>query len=209
MSGNPGSAPTGWSPPGEVPRQRPSRAVILTAGAVVVVLLVAIIVGGLVLFRPHLSGQHPASLSTPPQVAGLELSDDPILTDAAVQFSAMITSGADLDNAVAAFYTDPRADQQLVLIVGGTGALRNPADELDTAFRGASEGGLPISDRAAVDPGPLGGVAECGQGSAEGIVVAVCGSADHGSLVLGVFFNRTVEDSAALLRDIRAGVLTR
>lgn len=206
MSEHPGSVPRGPAP---APRKRPSRAVILVAGGVAAALLAAIVVGGLVLFRPHLSSHHPASLSTPPQVAGLERSDDPTLEDAAVQLSAMITSCADLDTAVAAFYTDPRAEEQLIVVVGGTAPLRRPADELGAAFRCANEGGLPSSQRAPVDPGPMGGSAMCGEGSTEGILVSVCGWADYGSLVLAVFFNRSVEDSAALLRDIRAEVLTR
>jgi hypothetical protein len=182
---------------------------MIAIGAVALVVLVAIVIGGLVLLRPYLSGEHPASLSTPSQVAGLEISDDPLLADAAVQLSALLTSEAELDDAVAAFYSDPGGGDRLVLLAGGTAALRDPAGELDAAFGAAGAGGLPVTGVSPVDPGPLGGTARCGEAVAEGVTVAVCGWADHGSLALMVFFSRSVDESAGLLRDVRAEVLSR
>lgn len=194
------------------PARRWPRSLLIAIGAVVLVVLVAILIGGVVLVRPYLSGEHPASLSTPPKAAGLEISDDPLLADAAVQLSAMLTSEADLDDAVAAFYVDPAGDDRLVLLAGGTAALRDPEGELDAAFAAfgaADAGGVPLTSVATVDPGPLGGTARCGEAVAEGVAVSVCGWADHGSLALVVFFNRPVDESAGLLRDIRADVLSR
>jgi hypothetical protein len=182
-------------------------ALVIVAG-VVVVLLVAGIVGYLI-FRPYLSGEHPASLSTPDELVGLTLSDDPVLTDAALELAARMSEEVGFGDVVAAFYLDPAADERLVLLSGGTTLLRNPGGELEAAFEGARDTGVALSEAVDVDPGPLGGVARCGVADLEGLSVTMCGWADHGSLVVGIFFERPVDESARLLRDIRAEILTR
>jgi hypothetical protein len=180
---------------------------LVVAGGLVS-LLGLLAAGGYVLFRPHFSGHHPASLHTPAEVAGLHRATDPLLEDAAVQLSAALTGEIDLDTAVAAFYLDPTDEERLVLLAGGTGALRHPAEALDDAF-GQAGTGMTITGVSDVDAGPMGGTARCGETTMEEMVAAVCGWADHGSVVLAIFLNRPASEGAGLLRDIRAEILTR
>jgi hypothetical protein len=195
--------PTATSDPTRVRRRLP----LIIAAALVVVLVIGA-VSGYVFFRPHLSGQHPASLSTPPQVAGLDLATDPFLEDAAVQMAAAMTNEIDLDDAIAAFYLDPADDQRLVLLAGGTGPLRSPSEALDDAFEEAGVG-LAISDVADVDAGPMGGTARCGETAMDEFPAAVCGWADYGSVVVAIFLNWTAAEAHALLLEIRAEILQR
>lgn len=189
--------------------RRRNLVLMAAAGSALVLVLTLAGVAGYRFLAPHLSGEHPASLSTPDQVAGLRLSTDPVLQDAAVQMSAALTDQAGLTGVVAAFYHDPAAQERLVLLVGGTRLLRDPAGELDRALRRADETGLPLADLVTVDAGPLGGTARCATASVEGLPVSVCGWADHGSLLLTVAFHRDVAEAADLLRRIRAEILAR
>lgn len=192
------------------PRSARSRRLLplIVAGALVLVLAVGGLVGNTV-FRPHLSGEHPATLRTPPEVAGLVLATDPLLEDAAVQLSAALSSEIDFDDVVAAFYHDPADDQRLVLLAGGTAALRDPDAALDDAFRQAGAG-VAITNVEDVDPGPMGGTARCGASTVDqDLAASVCGWADHGSVLVAIFLNRSVAEGAALLRDIRLEILAR
>lgn len=205
----PTSEPT--SDPTSDPTWEPTRLrrmlPLIVAGGLVVVLVIGAM-AGLLVFRPHLSGEHPASLSTPPQVAGLDLATDPFLEDAAVQMSAALSSEIDLDDAIAAFYFDPADDDRLVLLAGGTGPLRDPDGALDDAFDEAGVG-MGITDVDDVDAGPMGGTAQCGVTAVEDLAASVCGWADHGSVVVAIFLNRSVAEGTALLQEIRSEILER
>jgi hypothetical protein len=181
--------------------------------SVVVGLLAACGIGGYLLARPYLA-EWPATLSKPEKVAGLELSTEPALQQAANEIAAGLRKDVQVDEALAAFYHDPAAQEKIVALVGGTAFLMSPKAELDEAFRNASNEGIPISGAQDVDPGPLGGLARCGTAEQETddgqkVPVSVCAWADHGSLMIGLFFNRPIEESAALLRQIRGEVLSR
>jgi hypothetical protein len=151
-----------------------------------------------------------ATLSTPETVAGLKKSANPQLQPFADKATEDLKKESGLDSTVAAFYEDPKDPRKLVMLVGGTKLLLRPESELDDAFRGFNEGAeQDVKNVVEVDPGDQGGKARCGSVTEEGTQSALCAWADHGSIVLGVFFNRPVNESAALLRQIRSQILTR
>lgn len=180
---------------------------------VVAALLVLCGAGGYVAARPYLA-EWPATLSKPEKLAGLELSTEPALQQAANEIAAGIRKDVEVREAIAAFYHDPAAEEKIVALVGGTAFLMSPKAELDEAFRSAGREGMAISNVRGVDPGPLGGLAQCGTAEqqadgGEKIPLSVCAWADHGSLMIGLFFHRPVEEGADLLRRIRTEMLRR
>jgi hypothetical protein len=150
-----------------------------------------------------------ASVSTPETVAGLKKSNNAQLKPLVDGMASQLKKDAGLDETIAAFYEDPKDEQKLVLLVGGTKLLLRPDSELDDAFKGFNDEGGDVKSVTEVDPGKLGGKARCGTADREGTKSSLCAWADHGSLVIGVFFNRTVDESAALLRQIREEILKR
>ena len=60
-----------------------------------------------------------------------------------------------------------------------------------------------------VPAGELGGVMKCGTTSGEGGDFAVCGWADHGSVVMAMFPGRSVTAAGGLLSDLREDMQTR
>lgn len=181
------------------------RAPLIAAGALAAVLVVCA-AGGFLFFRPYLSDQYPASLTTPPEIAGLTLSTNPQLEEAAAQMAATMSGELNLSGPIAAVYLEPDGDERAVAVWGGTAMLRDPEAQLDEAFREAEAGGFPIADLRQVEPGPPGGVAKCAHGAIDNLPMSICGWADHGSLVMAVFFSREVDESAGLLRTLRAGL---
>jgi hypothetical protein len=150
-----------------------------------------------------------ASVSTPDAVAGLKKSTNSQLQAFVEEASTGLKKDVGLDETIAAFYEDPKDSQKLVLLLGGTKLMLRPDAELDDAFKGFTDEGGKIEGLAEVDPGQLGGKARCGTTEQEGTKASICAWADHGSLVMGVFFNRPVDESAALLRQIRSEILDR
>jgi hypothetical protein len=113
------------------------------------------------------------------------------LTDAQIQagldqtVSELRQNYSGITSTVAAAYGNP-AERDLVLVVGAAHVVRDPAKALGPFVAGMVQAGLKVGSLAAVDPGPLGGVAQCGDAVVSGVAAGVCAWADRGSF--GVFF---------------------
>jgi hypothetical protein len=205
--GAPEPAPPGYFPP-PPKKSRVGRTLGIIGGSLAVVLLLCC--GGAYLFGGRdILKEGNASLSTPDTVAGLEKSTSPELQPAAEQMSSEIKKDSGLKDTMAAFYEDPKDQRRLVMLVGGTKLIFRPESELDNTFKGLNSQNALVKNVRNVDPGELGGKARCGTAEASGSTISFCAWADHGSLVVGGFFNRPVDESAALLRQIRAEILKR
>ncbi|GAA1811235.1 hypothetical protein GCM10009682_35920 [Luedemannella flava] len=216
----PAAAPPGSVPPVGVdtygqypPPPRRSRKGLWITLSVVLTIVIAAVVAGAVFLLPAITGalaEQNATLRTPDALVGFTKSTDPTRQATAEalkkQLAAEVTSET---SSVAAFYEDPADPQKIVMVYGLTGKISSPAKELDDAFGGGSADGLVITDLRKVDAGPMSGEAKCGKGSSEGIDLVMCAWADHGSLGVTIFFNRDIDSSAALFKQIRNEVLVR
>jgi hypothetical protein len=174
------------------------------------VLLMAGAGGFFVLARPVLAEAVSSTLSTPDEVAGLTLSSNPELQTVADELKTGIREEVtNSTGSIGAFYTDPADTAKIVMLAGVTGVVADPASELGRGFTGISEGGMQITNLHDVDPGPLGGEAKCGDSTANGQALIVCGWADDASIAFALFFNREAAASEELFRQIRGEILTR
>lgn len=181
------------------------RRYVLGVVAALVVVLVAV-------FGPawwRLVTQQHASLATPDQIAGLTLNKSDDGKETADYFSTVIAASISLKSSVGAVYDDPASSQRSVMFFGGTGVLLAPDKELASAFGLLDDKSGAVRDIHSVPPGPLGGEMKCGTSTGDGGDMAVCGWADHGSIALAFFPGRTLDDAAALMRQIRDGVQHR
>jgi hypothetical protein len=151
------------------------------------------------------AGEYPARIDLPQTVAGLTKVDNPTLNKTANDTAQKLKTATDADSAVAAYYAPSGDLTKTVGLVGATGRITDPEGELDDVFSGE----MAVSGAEDVDPGPLGGEMRCGTTASNGQALTVCGWADGGSLVLGIFINRSSTDSAELFRQIRAEILKR
>lgn len=158
--------------------------------------------------RPY-AEQYPATATLPAQAAGLAKRDDATAAATTTTLEAMVRSRYWLaEDTFAAVYAEPGTGRRQVIIFGTTLLLLDPEKDLRIRFTEMT-GEMNLTDIRTVDAGPAGGHQRCADGQRDGEPVAVCGWADHGSIAIGIFSERTVEESAELLRQLRAEIITR
>lgn len=144
----------------------------------------------------------------PDTLAGRPKITDPELQQAADDMVREIqTTVQNETGAVGAFYGDP-ADEDLVMIVGVSGLMSDPKQELDEAVAGLSTQ-LAVTNMTSVDPGPLGGEARCGDGSSENLPLGICVWADRGSVGIFIVFFSSRADAQAEFVTIRGQIQQR
>ncbi len=202
----PGWVPAGWVPPPgwvAVRRRRRWPWVLLVLG----VLTAACCCGVPALIAKPFFDEYPATVALPAQAAGLVRVDDQDSRRVTanlkrrVQVEYLIT-----DDVFAAVYTQPETSGNNVTLLGAARFIFDPGKDLSSALGKLSK--LSVTDVRSADAGPLGGELSCGVGDG-GTATAVCGWADHGSIGVAIFPGRSTEESARLLRGLRAAVITR
>ncbi|MFG1763442.1 hypothetical protein ACGFIH_08960 [Micromonospora parva] len=141
----------------------------------------------------------PATLAGRPKLTNPELQ---AAADQAV--TGMKTAAGNETSTVAAFYGDP-TKQDLVMIAGMSGLLADPKKELDAYVDGLSKQ-LTVNEMTAVDAGPLGGEARCGDGNTESVPLGICVWADRGSLGMVVMYFKSADQAKAEFTAIRGQV---
>lgn len=154
--------------------------------------------------------QKDAVLTTPPQAAGLTLDTTEEAASAADDLKSIFAAGFSVTTSVAGVYEDPGSATRTVLFVGGTGFLARPDRELGELFSLLDDQAGRVTGVRDVDAGPLGGTMRCGSvTSTDSDTMAVCGWADYGSLAMAMFPERGIDESARLMRDLRAAIQHR
>ncbi|RAO14914.1 Calcium-binding protein [Micromonospora noduli] len=141
----------------------------------------------------------PATLAGRPKLTNPEL-----LTAAEQAVSGMKTAAGNETSTVAAFYGDP-TKQDLVMIAAVSGLLSDPKKELDAYVDGLSKQ-LTVGEMTAVDAGPLGGEARCGDGKADTVPLGICVWTDRGSLGMVVMYFKSADQAKAEFTAIRGQV---
>jgi hypothetical protein len=190
--------------PGAAPAARTARTVVLSS-----LLVVALAgAGTLAWFGWQVNSQRQTTLSTPTKIGALTLDDSEQATSTADYLQSALNAEIQMDKAVGAVYSG--ADEKSVLFFGGTTLLWSPESDLDSAFKLVNDEQSTVTGLKEVDAGEFGGTMKCGVArSPEDGDLTVCGWADHGSLALAMFPNRTESEAAPLMREIRAAVQTR
>ncbi|NES17299.1 MULTISPECIES: hypothetical protein [Micromonospora] len=153
--------------------------------------------------------QKDTTLNPPAKLAGLTRDDSDRARTTADYLRDGFAADIDLDRSFGTVYSDPADARRAVLVFGGTTLLWQPERDLDSLFGLMADETGKVTGLREVDAGRLGGVMKCGTTSGDGGDFAVCGWADHGSVVMGMFPGRSVDDSAGLFRELREGIQRR
>jgi hypothetical protein len=153
--------------------------------------------------------QKDATLTPPDAVAGLTRDRSEGATATADNLRTALSAGIDLDHTVAVVYADPADRARSAFFFGGTTLLFSPERELDSVLELLGEQGDGATGMRDVTPGRLDGVMKCGTVRVPEGAMSACGWADHGSVAVAMFPERTVEDAAALMRTLREATETR
>jgi hypothetical protein len=153
--------------------------------------------------RDPVEVERSVHLRTPDQIGSLVRSTD--AKDVARTQSALKTATADkrkYKQTMGATYLD-RQNQQAAVVLAATIDIDDPTAEVtfgDTRT---------MRDPHSIEPGPLGGVAECGTAQSSGTTLFICTWADHGSIGAVAMVNVEPAEGENLFRRIRAAVLIR
>jgi hypothetical protein len=146
----------------------------------------------------------------PDTLGGKKKITDPDLQKAVDEMKASLNS--DLPNATstaAAFYGDI-AKQELIMLVAASGVVADPAKELDDTFTDMTASGFTVKNIKAVEAGPQGGSAKCGDGviadAGAEVPLGVCAWADKGSVGLIGIYNSKGDDAYKSFVAMRAEV---
>ncbi|NJP31601.1 hypothetical protein [Micromonospora thermarum] len=154
------------------------------------------------------SSQPRIRLVAPKTLGGRAKSTDPELRALADEMVRDMKSTVRSESgAVGAFYGSPEK-QNMVMIAGASGFVLDPKRELDDAVKALSAE-LNVRRMSTVSPGPLGGVAKCGDGSASDISLGVCVWADQGSVGMIVMFFSSASKAKSEFTSIRGQVEKR
>ncbi|MEQ4303563.1 hypothetical protein ABNF97_19635 [Plantactinospora sp. B6F1] len=209
-AGEPGAAGGGEAvrsaSPGPAGR-RSSRRRKVVLGAVLAVAVAGVAALGSVGLR--IVQQKDATLATPVEVAGLTR-DESQGAQATIEYlRTAVNAEINFAESYGVAYADPAGPDRSVLLFGGTTLVWQPERDLDRLFELASEENSPVADIREVDAGSLGGIMKCGTAPIDGGELVFCGWADHGSIAMGMFAGRSIDESARLLRQIRNAVQSR
>ncbi|MEU4245318.1 hypothetical protein [Actinoplanes sp. NPDC026619] len=149
----------------------------------------------------QISSQKDAKLTTPDTIGSLTRDQSEDAQSTADYLQTALAAEVDLDKTVAAVYTS--AGEKNVLFFGGTTLFWTPEDDLETAFNLIADNQGAVTGIHDVPAGDLGGAMKCGTTKSDTGELPVCGWADHGSLALAMFPNRTAAEAAPLFQQIR------
>ncbi|MFR9780249.1 hypothetical protein ACL02O_29860 [Micromonospora sp. MS34] len=189
------------------PARPASRRRRIALGAALVVGLAGL--GALGVGGWRVLAQKDTSLNPPVKVAGLTRDDSERARTTADYLRDGLAADIDLDRTFGTVYGDPADAKRSVLIFGGTTLLWQPERDLDSLFGLMADDTGKVTALREVNAGRLGGVMKCGTTGGDGGDFAVCGWADHGSVVMAMFPGRSVDDSATLFRQLREAVQRR
>lgn len=144
------------------------------------------------------------TLTLPAKLAGLTQTNRP-------EFSSIINGMVDqmktsLPGATgigAAFYTDNKSAQKIVMLVQVKGDFHAPSLEVEGVFTGLGTSGVNVTDIRTIDTGTVGGLSKCGKATVSSVPVAVCTWADDKGIGMAFFYFRTINESVTLFKNIR------
>jgi hypothetical protein len=191
-------APNPELPPPPLPARRRTGTWVVVAIAAFVVLVLAGGAIGVALSRANRGGGGPTgmpTLSAPETIGPLRKAPqvpDDVLTD------LMRDAGAERPFAV--IYQDEEG--RFITVMGGTGdELRSGSNEarLDQFFFSVVPLGVDPAARVDVDPGPRGGLAQCGEASGSGWTGTACAWTTPGALVGFTFASADLKTATSRL----------
>jgi hypothetical protein len=201
----PGQQPYGGQPPYGAPPKKKNGALKVVLIVVGVVVLVCI-GGGVLLFMKgkdkveDVVAASKISVVEPATLGGREQASDPELESSVQSLDKEMKSIKGTTSSVGAIYGDLKK-QDLVMIAAASTLTGSQQSRFDEFTKGLNTGGFSTSGLTATDPGPLGGLAKCGDSSAGGVPTAVCVWSDQGSVgMVAMLFKK----KAALVKEFVA-----
>ncbi|MDT5040106.1 MAG: hypothetical protein QOE51_1091 [Actinoplanes sp.] len=182
----PYSAPPAGQPPYGAPPKKKGGALKVVLIVVGVVLLLCIGGGVLLVVQGKKKVEDVVaaariSVIEPTTLGGRDKVSDPQLAGSVQSLDSQMKNIKGTTSSVGAIYGDLQK-QDLVMIAAASTLTGSQQSRFDEFTRGLSSGGFSTTSLTDTNPGPLGGLAKCGDSSAAGVPTAVCVWSDRGSV---------------------------
>jgi hypothetical protein len=133
----------------------------------------------------------------PETLSGRAKVTDPTVAGSVAGLDAELSKVPGATSSVGAVYGDVQA-QDLVMIAAASSVTGSPQERFDEFTTGMNSGALKVDNLTDTDPGPLGGIAKCGETTTSGVPMALCVWSDNGSIgMIAMLF----KDKAALEKE--------
>jgi hypothetical protein len=106
---------------------------------------------------------------------------DPTLTSSLSSLDRELGKVPGATGSVSGLYGDVQ-QQDLVMVAAASSITGSPQERFDEFTTGMNSGGMQMTNLADTDPGPLGGIAKCGDSTTAGVPMAICVWSDNGSI---------------------------
>ena len=191
--GAPGQQPYGAPPP---PKKGSALKIVLIVVGVVLLLCVT---GGVIAFiKGKDQVEDVVAASKISVVAPVTLADRPKISDPQMQGSvdALDSGMKDIEgttSSVGAVYGNLKK-QDVVMVAAASTLTGSQQSRFDEFAKGLNSGGFSTKELADTAPGPLGGIAKCGDSSVSGVPTAVCLWSDQGSVgMIAMLFKKKAD----------------
>ena len=166
------------------PRKQSALKIVLIAFTVVALLCVAGVGVTAFVARDKISQVFDAtkiSVVEPATLGGRAKVSEPAIQASVSQLDTELGKVPGSTGSVAAAYGDVR-DQDLVMVAAASSLSGSAQSRFEEFTSGMTKGGMQVADFADTDPGPLGGIAKCGDTGTSGVPMAICVWSDNGSI---------------------------
>lgn len=117
----------------------------------------------------------------PETLGGRAKVTDPTVAGSVAGLDAELSKVPGATSSVGAVYGDVQA-QDLVMIAAASSVTGSPQERFDEFTAGMNSGDFKIENLTDTEPGPLGGIAKCGETTTSGVPMALCVWSDNGSI---------------------------
>jgi hypothetical protein len=129
----------------------------------------------------------------PETLGGRPKATDPALQSSVTSLDGVMSNVPGATGSVGGIYGDVK-EQDLVMVVAASSINGSAQERYDEFSSGLTGGGVKIENLADTEPGPLGGIAKCGDTKTGGVPMAVCLWSDNGSVgMLAMLFKQKAD----------------
>jgi len=197
-----GYPPPGQSPYGAPPPKKKGGALKIVLSVVGVVLLLCVAGGVFAYVKTkdtveNVVAASKISVVAPATLAGRDKISDPQLQGSIDSLEGQMKTIGDATTSVAAIYGDLQK-QDAVMVAAASTLKGSQQSRFDGFAKGIISGGFSTNNLTDTDPGPLGGIAKCGDSAIAGTKTAVCIWSDQGSVGM---FAMLFKSKASLVKE--------
>ena len=179
----PGSVPPYGSAPPPKKKSSALKIVLIVAGVVALLCVAGI---GIAVFAAkdkveQVVDATKISVVEPQTLGGRPKASDPALQSSVQGLDSEMSQIPGATSSVGAIYGNVQ-EQDIVMIAAASSISGSPQSRYDEFTQGLGEGGIKLENLSDTDPGPLGGIAKCGDSDTGGTPMAVCVWSDNGSV---------------------------